>query len=182
MFSAVLCAAGGTSGHCYGRASCEFSSRRDLLSAGSSHRVCDASSGGQHVAPALRIRSASTCARRCDTCTCEEVRGTFTSSDLGDTRAAVPCRVLNGSRHDRRKPGRHDVGNPTVAHYGCGGVATRENHGHLGLGWVDPQFSITAVETFALQVVGSLPLLEEFGGLNQWRPSPPGAGSRWRNE
>ena len=118
-FQHVLCAAGGTSGDCYGRASCEFSARRDLLSAGSSHRVCDASSGGQHVAPALRIRSASTSARRRDTCTCEEVRGTFTSSDLGDTRAAVPCRVLNGSRHDRRKPGRHDMGNLTVLHYGC---------------------------------------------------------------
>ena len=50
------------------------------------------------------------------------------------------------------------------------------------LGYVDPQFSITAVVTSALQVVGSLPLLEEFGGLHQWEPGPLGAGSRWRNE
>ena len=124
----------GTSGDCKSRASCEFRARRDVRSA----RMCDASSGGQLVAPALRIRSASTSARGRDTCTCEEVRGTCTSSDLRDTRAAVPCRVLNGVHHgrhyDRRKPGRHDLGNLTVLYYGCSGVATRENHGHLGLG------------------------------------------------
>ena len=105
-----VCAAGGTSGDCCGRASCEFSARRDLRSAGSSHRVCDASSGGHNIAPALRIRSASASARGRGTCTCEEVRGTCISSDLRDARAAVPCRVHHGSRHDRRKPGRDGLG------------------------------------------------------------------------
>ena len=122
MFSAVpastfpaaacdhVCAASGTSGDCCGRSSCEFSARRDLLSAGSSHRVCDASSGGHYIALALRIRSASASARGRGTCTCEEVRGTCTSSDLRDARAAVPCRIHHGRRHDRRKPGRHGLG------------------------------------------------------------------------
>ena len=110
LASDYICAAGGTSGDCCGRASCEFSARRDLRSAGSSHRVCDASSDGQYVAPALPIRSASTSARGRGTCTCEEVRGTWTSGDLRDVHAAVPCRVHHGSRHDRRKPGPHVLG------------------------------------------------------------------------
>ena len=67
------------------------------------------SSDGQYVAPALRICSASTSARGRGTCTCEEVLGTCTSSDLRDARA-VPCRVHHGSRHDRRKPGHHVLG------------------------------------------------------------------------
>ena len=88
-------------------------------SAGSSHRVCDASSGGHYIALVLRIRSSSASVRGRGTCTCEEVRGTCTCSDCVTPAqqflaAYTVASVMTGVNLDVT-----GLGNSTVLHHGC---------------------------------------------------------------